>query len=74
MPNRETLAQTWVGVRPDDVKVSREPRADGLQGNIAESITLPPGDTTFLTISIGEHEVHARPRAAATTGPAIRSG
>ena len=60
MPNRETLAQTWMGVRPEDVEVSREPRADGLQGNIAESITLPPRDTTFLTISIGEHEVHAQ--------------
>ena len=60
MPNRETLAPTWVGVRPEDLEVSREPRADGLQGNIAESITLPPRDTTFLTISIGEHEVHAQ--------------
>ena len=60
MPDGETLAQTWVGVRPEDVEVSREPRPDGLQGTIAESITLPPRETTFLTISIGEHEVHAQ--------------
>ena len=53
-------AQRLRGRAPEDVEVSREPRADGLQGNIPESITLPPRDTTFLTISIGEHEVHAQ--------------
>jgi multiple sugar transport system ATP-binding protein len=60
MPDGEALAQTWVGVRPEDVEVSREPRPDGLQGTIAESITLPPRETTFLTISVEEHEVHAQ--------------
>jgi ABC-type sugar transport system ATPase subunit len=60
MPKRETLVQTWVGVRPEDVEVSGEPRADGLQGSIAERMTLPLRNTTFLTISIGEHEVHAQ--------------
>lgn len=58
--NREIPAQTWVGVRPEDVEVSGAPRADGLQGIVAEHITLPPRDTTFLTISIGEHELHAK--------------
>jgi ABC-type sugar transport system ATPase subunit len=56
----KTLAQTWVGVRPENVEMSDEPRADGLRGTIAEHLSLPPRNTTFLTIRIGEQEVHAQ--------------
>ena len=60
MPQGETLAQMWVGVRPEDVEMSGEPRAGGLPGTIGERISLPPRNTTFLAIRIGEHEVHAQ--------------
>ena len=60
MPQGQTLAQMWVGVRPEDVEMSGEPRADGLPGTIGERISLPPRNTTFLAIRIGEHEVHAQ--------------
>jgi multiple sugar transport system ATP-binding protein len=60
MPYEETLAQALVGVRPEDVEVSREPRPDTLRGTIAERISIPLRNTAFLTIRVGEHEVHAQ--------------
>jgi ABC-type sugar transport system ATPase subunit len=60
MPQGEALARSWVGVRPEDVEISGEPRAAGLQGIFVECLSLPPRNTTFLTIRIGEHEVHAQ--------------
>ena len=59
MPQGATLAQAWVGVRPEEVEISGTARADGLPGTIADRLNLPPRTTTLLTIRVGEHEVYA---------------
>ena len=41
-PQGETLADTWVGVRPEHVEISRTPRAAALQGHVADHLSLPP--------------------------------
>ena len=60
MPQGATLAQAWVGVRPEEVEMSGTARADGLPGTIAERLSLPPRNTTLFTIRVGEHEVYAQ--------------
>jgi ABC-type sugar transport system ATPase subunit len=46
-----------VGVRPEDVEVSGEQRADSVSGIIAETLRLPMKNATSLAIHIGEQEV-----------------
>ena len=60
MPQGATLAQAWVGVRPEEVEMSGTARSDGLPGTIAERLNLPPRNTTLFTIRVGEHEVYAQ--------------
>ena len=60
MPERQALAHAWVGVRPEDVELWPQARADALEGTVTERVTLPPRDTTLISIRIGEHEVHAQ--------------
>ena len=54
------LENAWVGVRPEDVEVSRAEREDGARGIIAGTSSLPLMNTTLCTIRVGEHEVHAQ--------------
>ena len=60
MPQSAALAQTWVSVRPEEVKISRDTIANGLQGTVVERLTLAPRNEVLLTIQVGEQEVHAR--------------
>ena len=60
MPQGQGLGNVWVGVRPEHVEISSEPRDDSLAGIIASTLSLPPHNTTLLTIRVGEHEVHAQ--------------
>jgi ABC-type sugar transport system ATPase subunit len=55
----EAPAQSWVGVRPEEVEVSREARVDALHGTVVERMNLPPR-TTILTIRVGDHQIHAQ--------------
>jgi multiple sugar transport system ATP-binding protein len=56
----EGLAQAWIGVRPEDVALAREPRTGALPGVVAERVSLPPRNTTVLTVRVGEHAVHTQ--------------
>jgi len=60
MRQGDALARAWVGVRPEEVEMSGEARGDALEGTVAERVTLPPRNTTLLTIRVGEHEVHTQ--------------
>ena len=51
-----------VGVRPEDLEVSREEREDGIRGIVAGKLSLPTMNATILSIHVGEHEVHAQTR------------
>ncbi len=60
MPPRLRLGNVQIGVRPEDVEVSGEERADGLRGTIAREMSLPMMNTTILDVDAGDHGVHAR--------------
>lgn len=49
-----------VGVRPEDVRVSRAEREDGIGGTIISELRLPMKQATVLGIGVGAQEVHAR--------------
>jgi multiple sugar transport system ATP-binding protein len=54
------LGNELVGVRPEDVTVSREESEDGIDGIIASELPLPMKQATILRIHAGGQEVHAR--------------
>ncbi len=60
MPGGEWPENAWVGVRPEDVEVTRDGPGDGLRGTVVDTLSLPIRHTTLLTIRVREHEVHAR--------------
>jgi multiple sugar transport system ATP-binding protein len=60
MPHGEQLGNVRVGVRPEDVEVSREGRAGSIGGVIRGTLDLPMNNGTILSIQAGEQEVHAQ--------------
>jgi ABC-type sugar transport system ATPase subunit len=64
LPPGQAPANVTVGVRPEDVVVSRTERADSVRGLVTAVLNVPPLDTALLTLRVGEHEVHARAAAA----------
>jgi ABC-type sugar transport system ATPase subunit len=69
MPEGQAQADALVGVRPEHVELSTSPRAGALAGRVADCLTLPPRQTTILTIRLGEDEVHAQAQGNAV--PAV---
>jgi ABC-type sugar transport system ATPase subunit len=66
MPHGDELGAAWVGVRPEDVELAGEERADRLRGIVSDRLSLPLGNTTLYTVRVGEHEVHAQIPSAET--------
>jgi len=60
MPEGLGLRNVWVGVRPEDVRVSGEGSEGSVRGLVADTLRLPLESTTLLTIRVGEQEVHAQ--------------
>jgi ABC-type sugar transport system ATPase subunit len=54
------LGDMQIGVRPEDVEVSRESRPDSIRGSIAGRLSLPMINATILSVRVGEHEVYAQ--------------
>ena len=48
-----------VGVRPEDVAVSRREGQDSIRGTVAGKVSLPMINATILRIHVAEHEVYA---------------
>jgi multiple sugar transport system ATP-binding protein len=69
MPAGEPRADTWVGVRPEDVDISSARRDTGVPGTVTQVVPFALGHSTLVTIRVGEHEVHAQLTRAAP--PAI---
>ena len=60
MPQRVRLGNVQVGVRPEDVSVSRHEQPDGIRGTIAREMSLPMMNTTVLDVRADDREIHAR--------------
>ena len=66
MPQGQSLGNALIGVRPEDVELSRERRDGSLRGIITERTSLGLMSTTLFTVRVGEHEVHAHVSGDAT--------
>lgn len=56
----QRLGSALLGVRPEDVMVSREDRGDGTRGTITSTLRLPMKHATILSIRAEDQVVHAR--------------
>src|SRR5882724_5302162 len=59
LPAGAPLGDAWVGVRPEDVDISKASRDGGVRGRVTEVVRFPAGNSTHVTIRVAEHEVHA---------------
>ena len=59
-PGHDLPDDVRLGVRPEDVDVSREPCDGGVRGIVAQELTLPMKNVTTLQIQLGDDELHAR--------------
>ena len=59
MGQGQSLGNARVGVRPEDLEVSREERTGGIRGTIAAKLRLPMLNATILTITVEDQELFA---------------
>ena len=59
MPGRDQPGNEWVGVRPEDVDISRERAERRMPGIVTDILPLGLGHSTLVTIRVGEDKVHA---------------
>ena len=59
MAQGQSLGNARVGVRPEDLEVSREERTGGIRGTIAARLRLPMLNATILTITVEDQELVA---------------
>jgi ABC-type sugar transport system ATPase subunit len=76
MPARYRLADVHVGVRPEDLTVSKPDGDDGIPGTITGRLSLPMLNAAILSIRVAEHEVYALTAADTdlTPGQPVRLG
>jgi multiple sugar transport system ATP-binding protein len=69
MPPPHRLEDVRVGVRPEDLTVSRPDGVDGIPGTITGRLSLPMLNAAILSIRVAEHEVHAQTPADTDLAP-----
>jgi multiple sugar transport system ATP-binding protein len=76
MPQRYRLADVQVGVRPEDLTVSKPDGDDGIPGAITGRLSLPMLNAAILSIRVAEHEIYAQTAADTdlTPGQPVRLG
>ncbi len=55
-----SLRSSRVGVRPEDVDVAREPRADGVAATVVGTLSMPMLGATIVSARVREREVYAQ--------------
>ncbi len=63
VPEGHGLTSAYVGVRPEDVVVSKQDGAGSVAGIVRGHLRLPMNNGTILAMQVGEHEVHAQTAA-----------
>ena len=61
-----------VGIRPEDLDVSSEPTADGIEGMVAGALRVPLTQSTIVSIRVADIEVHAHLSGAAPPSAGTR--
>jgi ABC-type sugar transport system ATPase subunit len=76
MPRQYRLGDVQVGVRPEDLEVSKPDGDDGIPGTITGRLSLPMINAVILSIRVAEHEVYAQTPAdtALAAGQPVRLG
>src|SRR5882724_8671194 len=59
MATGQSLGNARVGVRPEDLEVSREEKMDGIRGIVDAKLRLPMLNATILTIKVEDQELYA---------------
>jgi ABC-type sugar transport system ATPase subunit len=59
MAQTQGLGNVHVGVRPEDVAVSRREGRDSIRGTLAGKVSLPMINASILRIHVAEHEIYA---------------
>jgi ABC-type sugar transport system ATPase subunit len=59
MATGQSLGNARVGVRPEDLEVSREEKMDGIRGILDAKLRLPMLNATILTIKVEDQELYA---------------
>ncbi len=60
LPERWSLGDVRIGVRPEDVDVSTTERADGVPASVASTLRLPFKDETLIALRLNDEEIYAR--------------
>jgi ABC-type sugar transport system ATPase subunit len=60
LPQGQRAENVRVGMRPEDLEVSREESQDGIRGTIIGTVRLPIMKATIVSMQVGAHEVHAQ--------------
>ncbi len=72
LPAARLADNAQVGVRPEDVEVSRDERPEGVVGVVAGKLDLAMLGATILTVRVDEHEVSAQLPGEPSVGPGDR--
>jgi ABC-type sugar transport system ATPase subunit len=72
VPGGASLGNVLLGVRPEDVAVSRVESAAGAAGIVASALALPMKNAAILTVDVGPHEVHVEASADERLRPGDR--
>ena len=70
MGQSQSLGNARVGVRPEDLEVSREDRGGGIRGIVAATLRLPMLNATIITLKVEEQEICAE----VSNGEDLRGG
>jgi ABC-type sugar transport system ATPase subunit len=72
LPAARRAGDAQVGVRPEDVEVSRDEQPDGVVGVVTGKLSLPMLGATIFSVRVDEHEVYAQVPGEQSVGPGAR--
>ncbi len=72
LPQGERLGSVRVGVRPEDVEIFGAARDGTMSGTITAHLNLPLKNASYMSIRVGEDEIHAQTDGRESHGPGDR--
>jgi ABC-type sugar transport system ATPase subunit len=72
LPHGERLGNVRVGVRPEDVKIFGAVREGAMSGTVSANLNLPLKNGSYMSIRVGEDEIHAQTNGRESHGKGDR--